>query len=135
MDDTIRLGLLYYYNQSGPRVHLNPREQHASQNTSYLLPYADVYNYALLDGRRITPTTRSTRNTAGSSIIQVWFGEEACAGEVRTIFVHPQPEIPDSQGTVLLVVAWMIESKYTPLNQNSFLWNNLCVRLNLLGLH
>ncbi|KAJ6540384.1 hypothetical protein B0H19DRAFT_1077796 [Mycena capillaripes] len=69
-DDTMRLGLLQYYNRKGPQVHLNPREQHGFQNTSYLLPYADVYDYALLDGRRITPTTRSTRNTAGSSIIQ-----------------------------------------------------------------
>ncbi|KAJ7811039.1 hypothetical protein B0H13DRAFT_1566400, partial [Mycena leptocephala] len=89
------------------------------------------YEYALLDGRRITPTTRSTRNKAGSSIIRAWFknGEErvACVGEVRAIFVHRQLEIPHSDDTALIVVEWLVESDYTPLNADSFIWDTkLC---------
>jgi hypothetical protein len=125
-DDVMRLGLFHYYNSDRPQVHLNPREQ-GSTNTTYLLPYADLYNYTLPDGRRITPTTRSTRNTAGSSLIQARFNDEAYAGEVRAVFVHRQPSVAGSEQTVLLLVEWMVESPYTPLNQGSFVWNKLCV--------
>ncbi|KAJ7046028.1 hypothetical protein C8F04DRAFT_1322501, partial [Mycena alexandri] len=88
-----------------------------------LMPYADVYNYALLDGRRIIPTDRSIQNTAGSSIVQVRFGDEACAGEVRAVLVHKQPNVPESGSTVLLMVEWMIESADTPLDNNEFIWS------------
>ncbi|KAJ7920129.1 hypothetical protein B0H13DRAFT_1867905 [Mycena leptocephala] len=120
--DVMRLGLFHYYNSDRPQVHLNPREQ-GSTNTTYLLPYADLYNYALLDERRITPTTRATWNTAGSSLIQARFNDEACAGEVRAVFVHRQPGVAGSEQTVLLLVEWMEESPYTPINKGSFIWN------------
>ncbi|KAJ7811971.1 hypothetical protein B0H13DRAFT_1926379 [Mycena leptocephala] len=121
-NDVMRLGLFHYYNSDRQQVHLNPREQ-GSTNTTYLLPYADLYNYALLDGRRITPTTRATRNTAGSSLIHAMFNDEACAGEVRAVFVHRQPGVACSEQTVLLLAKWMVESPYTPLNQGSFIGN------------
>ncbi|KAJ7017493.1 hypothetical protein C8F04DRAFT_873540, partial [Mycena alexandri] len=90
-----------------------------------LSSYADIYNYALLDGRRITPTDRSRRNTAGSSIIQAWFNNEACGGEVVAILCHRQPGIPSSENTLLLMVMWMKESDFTPLdgNDEGFIWN------------
>ncbi|KAJ7213906.1 hypothetical protein GGX14DRAFT_392681 [Mycena pura] len=78
----IRVGVTFSLDWFGPKVHLNPREQDPTGRTSFLMPCADVYNYyALLYGRRIIPTTRSTQNKAGSSIIQMRFGNEACAGE------------------------------------------------------
>jgi hypothetical protein len=134
IEDTIRRGLFEYYNKDRPQVHYNPREIDRNHPTSLLVPYADIYEYALLDGRRITPTTRSTRNKAGSSIVQAWFknGAErvACVGEVRAIFVHRQPEIPHSDETALIVVEWLVESDYTPLNANSFIWDTkLCVNI------
>ncbi|KAJ7258646.1 hypothetical protein C8J57DRAFT_1073653 [Mycena rebaudengoi] len=122
-DDTMRIALVRYYNQATRRVHLNPRDQRAGERTSLLIPYADAYNYALLDGRRITPTSRSTRNTEGSSIIQVMFGSRACAGVVRAILLHRQPGVRSSVETMLLMVQWMVESPDTPLDNNAFIWD------------
>ncbi|KAJ7482502.1 hypothetical protein FB451DRAFT_1364546 [Mycena latifolia] len=99
IDDTIRLGLFRYYNKDDPKVHYNTREQDQFDNSSTLIPYADIYDYASLDGRRITPTSRSTRNKAGSSITQARFGsDDVCMGE-------------------------MIESGDTPRGENSFIWH------------
>lgn len=129
-DDGMRLALLKYYNERDaqpPRVRLNSWE--GGRDLPVLLPYADVYEYALLDGRRITPTTRSRRNQAGSSIIQARFQGEECAGEVRTIFLHRQPGIPSAEETVLITVNWMNESKFSPLDggDRGFVWHQLCV--------
>ncbi|KAJ7027050.1 hypothetical protein C8F04DRAFT_889126, partial [Mycena alexandri] len=87
--------------------------------------HADTYNYVLLDGRRITPTSRSTRNTIGSSLIQGRFGNETSAGEVRAVLVHRQPGVPNSEHTVLIMVAWMKESDFSPLDEDDggFIWN------------
>jgi hypothetical protein len=123
----MRLGLLHYYNRDAPRIHLNPRERDTTTGSSQLVPYADIYDYALLDGRRITPTTRSTRNTAGSSLVQVRIGGDDCAGEIRALFLHRQPGVPSSEDTLLALVDWMVESGDTPLDEDSFVWRKLCV--------
>ncbi|KAK6991496.1 hypothetical protein R3P38DRAFT_2572162 [Favolaschia claudopus] len=121
-DDSMRLALVNYYNQEHTCVYLNLREPGATSE-NILMPYADIYNYALLDGRRITSTHRSTRNNAGSSLIMTRFGDEACVGEVRAIFVHRQPNIRGSSDTILLMVAWLKESDDTPLDFHSFVWS------------
>ncbi|KAJ7233434.1 hypothetical protein C8J57DRAFT_1577602, partial [Mycena rebaudengoi] len=87
-------------------------------------PHADFFEFALLDGRRITPTTRSRRSTAGSSLIQVRHKDEAFAGEIRHILRHRQPGNTDSQNTLLVWVAWMKVSNFTPLNRDAFIWND-----------
>ncbi|KAJ7936414.1 hypothetical protein B0H13DRAFT_1561910, partial [Mycena leptocephala] len=89
-----------------------------------LVSLAEIYNYALLDGRRITATERSRRNTAGSSIIQAYFGTEACAGEVRAISLHRQPGVPNFEDTLLIMVSWMKESEFSPLDNDDsgFVW-------------
>ncbi|KAJ7859019.1 hypothetical protein B0H14DRAFT_3631304, partial [Mycena olivaceomarginata] len=84
--------------------------------------YADTYQYVLLDGRRLTPTTRSRRQSAGSSLIQVIFDGEPFAGELHTVFRHKQVGIPDSQHTLLAFLRWMIPSGRTPLDGDKFIW-------------
>ncbi|KAJ7305462.1 hypothetical protein DFH08DRAFT_825153 [Mycena albidolilacea] len=124
LDDLIRQGLEYYYNKDQPQVHyllaVNP-----SPNTSTLASHAETYNFALLDGRRITPTSRSERNTAGSSIVQARINNKRHAGEIRSIFVHRQPGVQGSSETVLAAVAWMKRSEHTPLENPKFVWDQL----------
>ncbi|KAJ6532811.1 hypothetical protein B0H10DRAFT_2247399 [Mycena sp. CBHHK59/15] len=114
-----------YYNRDPDYQQIRYNAREGDEDLATLILLADVYDYALLDGRRITPTTRSRRNTAGSSIIQTYFGDEAWAGEVRAIFLHRQPGVSKSEETLLIMVAWMKESEYGPLNDddNGFVWN------------
>ncbi|KAJ7322814.1 hypothetical protein DFH08DRAFT_817962 [Mycena albidolilacea] len=55
------------------------------------MPYVDMYNYAVLDGRWIPPTSQNRRNSASSSLIQ--------------------PGIQNSGQIPLIMVAWMKESE------------------------
>jgi hypothetical protein len=124
-DDTMKVALVNYYNRHHPQVTLSARE--VTPNTTPLLLHADVYNYALLDGRRITSTSRSMRNNASSSLIQARFGTETCTGEVRAILSHRQPGVPSSEHKLLVMVAWMKESGFSPLNggDDGFMWRKL----------
>ncbi|KAJ7790307.1 hypothetical protein B0H14DRAFT_3570497 [Mycena olivaceomarginata] len=63
--DFITMALLNYYNRDHPRVYLPLMQR--STNTEPLSSFIRTYNYALLDGRRVTPTIRSKRGSAGSS--------------------------------------------------------------------
>ncbi|KAJ7498344.1 hypothetical protein B0H11DRAFT_1715087, partial [Mycena galericulata] len=85
---------------------------------------ADFYNFALLDGRRITPTDRSRRNSAGSSLIQARYKKGAFCGEIRYIFRHSQVNVPNSKDVLLAFIEWMLISSKTPLDGNNFVWND-----------
>ncbi|KAJ7665810.1 hypothetical protein B0H17DRAFT_1090260 [Mycena rosella] len=119
-DDGMRLGLVNYYNWRGHKVHLT-RARPAEGNSQMLGSFAETYDYVLLDGRRLTPTTRSKRSSAGSSIIQFQFNGEPYAGEIRVIFRHKQTGVPSSEDTLLAFVAWM----KTPLDDDEFIWYDL----------
>ncbi|KAJ7247963.1 hypothetical protein C8J57DRAFT_1240479 [Mycena rebaudengoi] len=84
-DDAMRLGIVNYYNQNRPKVHLT--RARPGGNTEMLGSFADTYSYALLDGRRVMSITESRRG-AGSSLIQIHFKNELYAGEIRHIFRH-----------------------------------------------
>ncbi|KAJ6459896.1 hypothetical protein C8R45DRAFT_802459, partial [Mycena sanguinolenta] len=89
-----------------------------------LRPHADFYKYALLEGRRLTPTTESRRNTAGSSLIQVRYHDLPFAGEIRYIFQHAQTGVVDFESPEILVrVEWMKTTNLTPLD-NVTLWSD-----------
>lgn len=118
-EDDIRSALVQYYNKEKPQVAFRNQER---PGEFPLHPYAETYNYALLDGRRIMPT--STRNSEGSSIIQARFGNEAQAGEIKKIFVHHQSGVQDTDFTLLAAVKWMKNSPFTPLD-NTRLWDAL----------
>jgi hypothetical protein len=111
----------------------NTREGRSSADA--LVGFADIYDYALLDGRRITFTTSSRRNSAGSSTIQAYFGGEAYAGEVRAILLHRQPSVSNPENTVLVMVEWMKESDDSPLDgDDEGLCGNSCASFSLVNL-
>jgi hypothetical protein len=124
-DDAMRIGIVKYYNRDGAKVHL-PASIERAQDTEMLGSFADILDYALLDGRRITSTTLSKRGRgAGSSLIQIQFNGEIYAGEIRHIFRHKQLSIPKSEETILVFIVWMIPSTETPLDHDAFIWYEL----------
>ncbi|KAJ7112016.1 hypothetical protein C8R43DRAFT_1040902 [Mycena crocata] len=123
-DDVMRLGLLHYYNRKGPKVHLPRTNPPPGARTNMMAAYAEIYDFALLDGRRITSTTRSKGGTAKSALIQVTLNENTYVGEIQVIFRHEQPGIPDSKDILLIYVKWLKRSTLTPLNDNKFVWED-----------
>jgi hypothetical protein len=136
-DDFILMGLLHYYDRDETRVHL-PRTRPQMSNTEVLGSFLEIYNYALLDGHRVTPTTRSKRGSAGSSLIQIyWLNPNTPAagrepqeplpyvGDIRQMFKHTQSDVPTSDSTLLVFVAWLKPSTETPLENNKFIWHEL----------
>ncbi|KAF7367179.1 hypothetical protein MSAN_00977800 [Mycena sanguinolenta] len=89
LSDFIRWGLKYYYNKDRTQVHLR-LDENPPPNTLVLTEHAESYDFVLLDGRRIIPTSRSKSNSASSSLIQARIGNRRHAGEIRSIFVHRQ---------------------------------------------
>jgi hypothetical protein len=65
--DTLYLGLFKYHNRTELKVHFARDE---IVGTAMLSPVVELHDFTLLDGKRLTPTARSRRNTAGSSLIQ-----------------------------------------------------------------
>ncbi|KAJ7142859.1 hypothetical protein C8R44DRAFT_866139 [Mycena epipterygia] len=120
-EDILRLGLFTYYNDSGPKVHFAGAP---TPGTTVLSPFVDFYEFALLDGKRLTPTTRSRRNMAGSSLVQARYNDEAYAGEVQHLIRHRQPEISDVSNNILAHILWMKRSDLTPLDDGKFPWDN-----------
>ncbi|KAJ7790616.1 hypothetical protein B0H14DRAFT_3161315 [Mycena olivaceomarginata] len=108
-------------NAEKSQVHYGGNPTHG---TEMLSPFVDFYEFALLDGKRITPTSRSRHNTAGSSIIQARYNNEAYAGEVRHLIQHRQPGISADHSTMLAHVLWMKRSNLTPLDAGKSPWDN-----------
>jgi hypothetical protein len=121
-EDTLRLGLFRYYNRNELKVHF---ARQSTPQTTMLSPYVDFYNFALLDGKRLTPTNRSRRNTAGSSLIQASYMGEAYAGVIHHIFRHRQRGVSESKDTLLVYISWMKRSNLTPLDGGRFPWDEL----------
>ncbi|KAJ7105223.1 hypothetical protein C8R44DRAFT_745939 [Mycena epipterygia] len=122
-DDLMLHALVDYYNKDGVRVCLaNSDFSGTTPKTEILHSYTDTYKYVLLDGRRLTPTTHSRRQTAGSSLVQVIFDGKPFAGELHTIFRHKQVRIPDSEHTLLALICWMVPSERTPSDDDKFIW-------------
>ncbi|KAF7368239.1 hypothetical protein MVEN_00144000 [Mycena venus] len=119
-EDILLLELFTYYNESGPKVHFAGAP---TPGATMLSPFIDFYEFALLDGKRLTPTTRSRRNTAGSSIVQARHKDEAYAGEVQHLIRHRQPGISDVSNNILAHILWMKRSNLTPLDDGKFPWD------------
>jgi hypothetical protein len=111
-NDAMRVGLVNYYRLNGHNISL-----------ASLDSFAETYNYAFLDGRRITPTTCSRRGS-GSALIQIRYKGEQYSGEIHTILQHKQRGIPRSEPVPLAFVLWMIPGD-TPLDNGNFMWNDL----------
>ncbi|KAF8215095.1 hypothetical protein K438DRAFT_1749186 [Mycena galopus ATCC 62051] len=120
----IRLGLFRYYNKERSQVHYSGNT--TAPPSSYPLgSFITTYNFALLDGRRIVPTTRSkSQKPAESAIVQVRIAGHRYGGEIRNIFTHNQPGVLNSAQMVLVEMAWMKRSDHTPLSDPRFLWDD-----------
>ncbi|KAK6996365.1 hypothetical protein R3P38DRAFT_2437191, partial [Favolaschia claudopus] len=122
-DDIIRLGLVKYYNQDRPQVHFV--DQHTPELATHLfVSKIRTFKFALLDGRRIIPTSESTRNSASSEIVQVKVNGKRQAGEIHTLFVHEQTGVTNSGNTLLACISWMKKSDWTPLETSTFIWDD-----------
>ena len=74
------------------------------------------FEYALLDGRRISPTTRTRCKTAGSSIVKVIWKGSMFAGIVENIFRHTQRDILDD--TIWAEIRWMRHLDVSPVEND-----------------
>lgn len=120
-EDIVCLGLFKYYNRKEPQVYFSRRPIVGAAMLSLVV---ELHNFAILDGKRLTPTARSRRNTAGSSLIQFRYQGKAFAGEVRQLLRHVQPGVPTSANVILAYVSWMKRSNLTPLDGGRFPWDN-----------
>lgn len=124
-DDAMRLGLVRYYTAQGAQVHF-PLDAHPPNNSQPLASHAEIFHYALLDGRRITSTTASKRGSIGSSLIQIHFNREIFVGEVQHIFRPKQAGVLGSNDALQVHVKWMQPTTSSPLNgEDPFIWNKL----------
>ncbi|KAG2135435.1 hypothetical protein DEU56DRAFT_737776, partial [Suillus clintonianus] len=134
LTDSARLALLTAYNKAQPRVHFL-LDRNPPPRTVPLHDHAVFYRYAILDGRRITPTSQSKRDSSGSSLVKVKWDGEAWYGEVVRIFQHPQPGLSDPATERLLAeFRWMKEVPLSPVADDP--WSDfpeldvMCFKLN-----
>jgi hypothetical protein len=114
LSDGARLALYNYYNSECKRVRYDLERHHNRTTPCHVLnDTAQFYEYALLDGRRITPSTQSQRENAGSYIISYVWKNESHAGEVVTIFHHKQVGVLDE--SLFAEVKWMKNLPVSPL--------------------
>lgn len=122
LSDAARVALFTHYNSLQPHSVHYALEANPHPGSLQLNDFALYYQFALLDGRRITPLARSTRDSAGSSLVKVNYRHESFYGEVINIFSHTQPEI--ANGTRLLAeLRWMIELPLVPVEDDP--WSEL----------
>ena len=129
LSDTAQAALYSYYNRDGPRVHYE-LERYPPPGMWVLKGNAQFYNYAILDGRRITPTTRSRREFIGSSIIKHKWNGSLFGGEVVSIFHHVQGK--GDPAILFAEIRWMKRSTHSPLCASDPIdpWRDLYVLLS-----
>lgn len=98
-------GLYLYYNRRGARVRYAVEDD---PTRPILSSSVRTYEYALRDGRRIIPLSRSRQSTAGSSLIKIeWHGNYR-AGEVIHIIQHLQGNLQlEADDCLFAKVRWM----------------------------
>ncbi|KZT18084.1 hypothetical protein NEOLEDRAFT_1081026, partial [Neolentinus lepideus HHB14362 ss-1] len=107
-----------YYNLQGLRVHM-PLERQPLRGTRPVAPSALFFDYMVLDGRRVIPTSRTHRKNAGSSIVKVIIGGQMYGGEVHRIFQHFQRDIRED--IIWAEMRWMKPVKKIPTKKNVWL--------------
>ena len=119
LPDLVQLALLNHYNTDGRIRVYSMLTRSPPEGANLLKQTAQFLNYALLDGRRITPLSRSQRESAGSSIICINWQGRTHSGEVLNIFEHNQYIL----GSPMLFaeIRWMKQSAYSPVDDNPWL--------------
>lgn len=100
-----------YYSTTHPALRLVDRAttSHVDQSTNFLYRRAYLHDYAILNGRKITPSRFN--GTAHNSIVQVFINETWYVGEVVTIMTHRQPSHLNAPIEEHLInVRWFVRS-------------------------
>jgi hypothetical protein len=109
--------LVKHYNSGNiGRVHHMLTRQPPRGSCLFTATGGNYFEYALLDGRRITPTTRTRRKTAGSSIVKVVWEGSMFAGLVENIFRHAQKDVLDN--TIWAEIRWMKHLDVSPVEND-----------------
>jgi hypothetical protein len=116
--------LFNHYNTDHDCVHY-ALDWNPPHGTHTLTQKAQFYEYALLDGRRIVPASRTRRKHAGSSLVKVMWGEKTYTGIVDNIFQHVQQGILEE--TLWEEIRWMKYRDETPVDGDP--WSELYVLL------
>jgi len=116
MSNHVQHALFSYYNSHGEsRVHY-ALDRNPSRGSYVLNQKAQFYEYALLGGRRIVPSTRSRRKNAGSSLVKVVWDNRSYAGIVDRIFRHHQRGI-DAED-LWAEMRWMVRRDGSPVEDD-----------------
>jgi hypothetical protein len=102
-----------HYNRERECVH-HILDRNPPLGSQRLRRTATFYEYILLDGRRITPTQRTLRKNAGSSLIKTVIHGQRFCGAVASFFRHEQPNITDD--TLWAEVTWMEDQFLSPVD-------------------
>ena len=117
----LQADLLQFYN-TGTQVRVcSPLARNIPEGCEILSVRARFYQYVSLNGQRITPVTRTLRNSAGSSIVRASINGRTFAGEVLSIFDHLQTGLPSSH--LFAHVRWMKDIEDSPLDED--VWSPL----------
>ncbi|KAJ7600183.1 hypothetical protein C8J56DRAFT_879913 [Mycena floridula] len=135
LTDIDRVALRTYYNslQKGP-FHLE-LESNPQPGSTPITRYVQQFNFALLDGRRISPTLRTLRSSKGSSIVKIMSGGQRLGGEVRELFLHKQTKIDEP--VVFTCIDWMDYADVSPVKTD--IWKDFTTKKasfsNSIGCH
>lgn len=113
LSEQLQATLIQHYNANGVRrVHTTLTRQPPRGSVLFKPTAVRFYEHVLLDHRRIIPTTRTRRRTAGSSLVKVTWHGDMFAGVVESVFHHDQPKIED--GTLWAEIRWMKHLEVVP---------------------
>ncbi|KIJ57838.1 hypothetical protein HYDPIDRAFT_171515, partial [Hydnomerulius pinastri MD-312] len=122
VSDQLRVALYMHYNSMRPHSVHYALESTPRPGSTQLNDFGLYYQYALLDGRRITPLSRTNRESAGSSIVKGMIEDKTYYGEVINIFSHRQLGVTDGM-QLLAEMRWMIELPLSPVENDP--WSDL----------
>ena len=116
LSDHARVDLISFYKTQNIQVHfdLDSDEVPAESDSVPIGFTCFPLSYALLDGRKINPTSGSRQKSAASSLIKVIINGIRQAAEVHTLFLHSLPK-NRSPPVVFAEVAWLNPLDLSPV--------------------
>ena len=124
VEKEIVMALLQFYNTGTLLRVCLPLERNPPEGTAILSTKAKFYQHVALNGRRVTPVSRTLRNCAGSSIVRANINGRIYAGEVLAFFDHLQSGLPYATRPPLFAqMRWMKKTEDFPLRED--FWQQL----------
>ena len=116
---------LHRFYNAGPLIRVCfALDRNPPEGSVILSSKAKFYQHITLNGRRITPISRSCRASAGSSIVRAHWNDCIYAGEVLAFFDHLQSGLPSATRPPLFAqMRWMKKTEDFPLRED--FWQQL----------